>query len=311
MLDVKALRYFVYVAEMKSVSRAASALYIAQPAISRQIKKLEELIGVQLLVRTGRGIELTDAGALLEIRARDVLKTLAGIHDEVAACADIPQGVVSIAMSPAAGRILAPALVMRMHERFPKVSVKVSESFTGAIRDGLRARRCDLGVLHDPQDDRNLRTQTLLHERLLVVGPGGKDADAPVSYNVEELEKLPLILPSAPNQLRILADDIARANKLTLNIVAEIDSIPIMKALIEEGYGYGLLSFGSVHEEVARGVLRATPVDRSTVQRKLVVAWNPDQRLTNAAREVVGVLTEIASDMVQGGKWRGALSINT
>lgn len=307
MLDTKGMRYFVQVAELKSVSRAASALYIAQPAISRQIRKLEENLGVQLLVRTGRGVELTDAGALLACRARDVLERLEEIHEEVAACANEPQGPVSVAMSPAAGKILAPELIIRMHARFPKVSIKVSEAFTSAIRDSLQHRRCDLAVLHDPQDSRNIRTETLLKERLLVVGGQNKRHAVPVSYEVDELGKLPLILPSAPNQLRLLADGIARANKLTLNIVAEVDSIPIMKRLVEEGYGYSLLSFGSIHEELARGSLCAAPVKDDGVQRELVVAWGVDQRLTNAAREATRVLKEIATEMVDTGTWRGAI----
>lgn len=309
MLDVRSMRYFLRVAELKSVSKAATSLYIAQPAISRQIKKLEDDIGVQLFVRSGRGVELTDAGALLKQHVKSVLEQLSHIHDEVAACADEPRGTVSLAVSPAAGRILAPPLIREMKKRCPKVSLKIAESFTGVIREALRARRHDLGVLHDPEDDRHLDKETLLYEELFVIGPGSEIKRTPPkeSYTGKELEELPLIVPAVPNQLRILVDNIAATHKLSLNIVAEIDSIPIMKALVEEGFGYTLLSFGSIHEEVARGVLTATPVVQPSAQRKLVVAWNSEQRLTNAARQTVVVLREIATAMIKDGKWRGSL----
>ncbi len=308
MLDLRALRYFVRVAEMKSVSKAATSLYIAQPAISRQIKKLEDQIGVQLLIRSGRGIDLTDAGALLEIHAREVLERLSVIHNDVSACVDEARGLVRLAVSPAAGRILAPPLVMQMASCFPEVSLRVLESFTSVIHDGLRSKRFDLGVLHDPGDALHLKTETLLNELLFVIGPGNRNSNAdplPREYRLKQLEKLPLIMPVAPNQLRVVADSIAATNKITFNIVAEVDSIPIMKALVEEGFGYTLLSFGSVHEEVARGVLTAVPIPE--VERKLVVAWNIEQRLTNAARETIKILHENASSMVRKGKWRGSL----
>lgn len=309
MLDVRSMRYFLRVAEHKSVSKAATSLYIAQPAVSRQIKKLEDDIGVQLFVRSGRGVELTDAGALLEQHVKDVLDQLSNIHAEVAACVDEPRGTVSLAVSPAAGQILAPPLIREMKKRCPKVSLKIAESFTGVIREELRAKRCDLGVLHDPEDDRYLEKETLLYEELFVIGPtDARDDEQPrENYSAKEIEDLPLILPAVPNQLRILADEIAATHKLSLNIVAEIDSIPIMKALVEEGFGYTLLSFGSVHDEVARGVLTATPVVKPSAQRKLVVAWNSEQRLTNAARQTIVVLREIASSMIKQGKWRGSL----
>lgn len=304
-LDLRALRYFVRVAEMKSISRAATSLYVAQPAISRQIKKLEEHIGVPLLVRSGRGVDLTDAGVLLETRARAVLAHLAEIQDEVSDCVDEPRGVVSLAVTPAAGRILVPPLMLQMRTRFPRVSLKIIESFTSVIHEALRAKRYHIGVLHDPDDAQHLTTEALLYERLFVVGPASEETELPNSYSAQLLEELPLILPMAPNQLRILADSIAAAYQLKLNIVAEVDSIPIMKSLVENGYGKTLLSFGSVHDEVTRGVLTATPIHQPEIQRKLVIAWNVDQRLSNAARETIRLLHQSTASLISRGQWRG------
>ena len=308
MFDFRALRYFVRVAEMKSVSKAATSLYIAQPAISRQIKKLEDQIGVQLLIRSGRGIELTDAGTLLEVEAREILEKLSKIHNDVSACVDEVRGVVNLAVSPVAGRILVPPLIMQMSSSFPAVSLKILESFTSVIHDGLRSKRFDLGILHDPVDVHHLQTKTLLYELLYVIGPGsGETSVEPLSqeFDLGQLEKLPIILPAVPNQLRTVADTVAAKNKISFNIVAEIDSISIIKALVEKGFGYSLLGYGSVHDEVERGVLTATPLPE--VQRKLVIAWNIEQRLTNAARETIGILHENASAAVRQGKWRGSL----
>src|SRR3546814_14168642 len=138
-MDTRALRYFVHVAQLKSFSRAAAHLRIAQPALSRQIRNLEDELGVQLLTRSVRGVQMTEAGALLLERAEVILDQIKKARLEVAAEAGEPSGRLTLAVTPAAGPMLVPPLVERCEASFPKVSLRFVEGLPGVLHNALSA----------------------------------------------------------------------------------------------------------------------------------------------------------------------------
>ena len=306
-MDTRALRYFVQVAQLKSFSRAAAHLRIAQPALSRQVRNLEDELGVRLLTRSVRGVQTTEAGALLLERAEVILDQIEQTRLEVAAEADEPSGRLTFAVTPAAGPILVPPLVERCEVSFPKIALRVVEGLTGFIHDGLLAGRFDLGLLLDPPDGRILEIAPLLVEPLFVIGPAGHSGVG--AYGLRDLEALPLILPSRPNALRLLIDQIAVDSKLSLNIAREVNSMMTTKALVRRGLGYTIMSYGSVHDEVTDGVLGAVPIGPPEIGRRLVVAMRADPRPSRAGTEVVKLIQAIVRDLVTAGVWRGTLEV--
>lgn len=314
-MELRALRYFVYVTELKSFSKAATTLHIAQPAISRQVQKLEEEVGTKLLVRTRLGMELTDAGVHLYNRAKHILDEVGKTKSEVSAYASEPAGDFLLAVSPAAGQLLVPPLIEATRTQFPKLNVRVIEGFTAHVHEGLLSGKFDLGVLHDPSDDRNLKGDVLLHEPLYLVTPVGyfpENSSVAVANGdharvaVNELERMPLILPSHPNQLRSLIDGVAARRKLSLDVILEVDSIPITKSLVQRGLGCALLSYGSVSDDVARNLLEVRSLHSPDITRRLVVVQNKEHRPTNAIREVKELIRKVAQQLVVTGAWRGS-----
>ncbi|MGE3144695.1 MAG: LysR family transcriptional regulator, partial [Pseudorhodoplanes sp.] len=126
-MDFRELRYFSFVAELKSFSRAAAQLRIAQPALSRCVRQLEEELGVTLFDRHGRGVTLTEAGQTLYERAQTLLQGLRQARDDVATTSAVPRGSLRLAVPPAAGQGLAPSLIERYHALYPQVSIHIHE----------------------------------------------------------------------------------------------------------------------------------------------------------------------------------------
>ena len=311
MLDLRALRYFVHIARFGSVSRAAAYLRIAQPALSRQVRKLEAACGAALLVRHGRGVELTEGGRILLRRAEEILNAAEQARMEVAANADEPIGQITLAVTPSAGQVLVPPLMRAATEHFPKVVLKVVEGYTGIIHQGLLSGRFDLGVLGVQRDMSGLDMVPLMEEEMLVIGPppGADFPPPPAAFRFSDLESLPMFLPSRPNFVRVLLDDIMLDQDVRLNVVREVDSVEISKALVKARLGYGILSYGSVFDDVARGELTATPVEPHVLTRLLVIATPSTQRPSLALTAVSDLIRRLVRELVQRGRWRGRLAM--
>lgn len=311
-MDLRALAYFVHVAQLKSFSRAASQLRIAQPAISRQIRKLEDELGVTLFVRSPSGAELTQAGAQMLDRAEVLLRHAEQLRLDIMAEAREPGGPLTLAVTPATGPIIVPPLMARLKERFPQISLKVVEALTSTIHEGLLKDHVDLGLLYDADDASGLRYEPLVTEPLFVIGPattsGGKGRAAPSRLDISDLESLPFLLPSRPNSPRPAVDAMAAAHGIGLTVVAEIDGMAIIKRLIAQGFGYGILNYGSVHDEVERGILTATPVGIPILDRQLALAYRAGRHPSKALIEVAALLRILVRELVTTGVWRGTLT---
>src|ERR1035437_2953674 len=148
-MELRTLRYFIYVAEARSFSKASVHLRIAQPALSRQIRKLEDEVGVPLILRTGRQLELTEAGALLLTRAAMLLRQKSQTIEDVRTFASNLGGLVTIGVSPATFEVLAPLIVRNCAVAYPNIRISFVEGFSGLIFNQLLNQELTLCVLHN------------------------------------------------------------------------------------------------------------------------------------------------------------------
>src|ERR1019366_10316403 len=195
-MDIRQLRYFQHVAETGSFSRASALLRISQPAVSRQIQKLEEELGTDLFERHGYGVKLTEAGTLLLERSRGLLRLLADTKAEVASGTRQPAGNISLGIPPAAGDYLIPPLVERYRRLYPRVFLQVLTGFSGHIQDWMANGRLDIAVLHNPSPMKGVTITPLMIEQTYVVCPPDSSLGGAGPVTLRDLEGLPLILPS-------------------------------------------------------------------------------------------------------------------
>lgn len=305
-LDLKQLSYFVHVAEMGSFSKAAAALSVAQPALSRQVRNLEEQLGTALFFRNGRGVSLTDSGDIFFRRIKVILDDLDRARQEIRELSGMPSGTVVLGTPPTVSQVLITPLIKRLHDRYPQISLQVHEAFSGFVNEWLASGRLDVAVLYNAPRTRHLQTERLLRETLfLVTSPDRPEAgDSGIEFS--SLTDTPLILPSRPHGLRLLIDERAGNTGAILNVAFEIDALPAIKELVEDGVGATILPFASVHREVRRGRLVAREIQRPALTRTLVLTTSSQRPLTLAARIVVDELKSVVGELVASGAWRGA-----
>ena len=149
-MELRTLRYFVHVADARSFSKASVFLRVAQPALSRQIRKLEDEIGMPLFVRAGHHLELTEAGGLLLNRAHLLLRQASNTLEEVRASATNLAGTLTIGVSPATSELVAPLLMRECAQRYPQLRLDFIEGFSRYVFEQLLNQGLTLCLIHNP-----------------------------------------------------------------------------------------------------------------------------------------------------------------
>lgn len=254
-MDTRGLRYFQAVAEFGSYSRGADFLRISQPAVSRQIKALEEELGRPLFIRHSHGVNLTEAGRTLLERSQAILRQFEQAREDIRRGEAGPSGTVTIAVPPAAGNFLVPALTRCVAEAYPNVFLKVVAGFSGYIHEWLIRGSVDLACLHDPVPQPGFTITPLVKEEVFLVGrPGTFTGD---HVRTPDLAGLPLILPGRPNASRRLLDGWLSRRGIRLNVKMEADDHLVIRSLMKEGIGFSLLTQGAFQVDQRFGELQA------------------------------------------------------
>ncbi len=295
-MDLDRLRSFLQVAEAESLSEAARRLHLSQPALSRQMKMLEDALGAALFERTGRGMRLTDAGAPLRRRALPLVRELEGLGAALEAQAERVTGELAWVVPPSVPPSWVAGIAQRYRALHPDVALEVTVALSGEVREGLLRGRFDLGILYPTVRSASLEAERLFRERLhLVASPGTGVSEAkPVSFR--EALAHPLVLPPRPHALRMLVEGHAAAQGLALPIVMEANSLRLIVELVRAGVGRSILARRSVLEELASGAIVAAPVVRPRLERETLLAWPADHPLSRPAERMRCLVVEAAAE---------------
>lgn len=305
-MDFKQLRAFVTVAETGSVTQAACLLNIVQPAVSRQLRLLEEDLGVVLFDRGRHGMALTSSGDTLLEYARRVLHELDRARAEILPSKGAIGGIVTLGLLPSTCDLLSSVLVASIAAQYPGIRVRISMGYAGHLQRWLEDGEIDLALLYDPKHTQTIQTRPLLEEGLWLVGlPETKlRADCPVAF--ANLAARQLVLPSAPHGLRSLVENAATLLGMQLNVVAETNAMSIQKSLVLAGHGLTILPTIAVSEDITRGVLAAAPLIDPSLNRKIVLALPANRQITSSVQCVESTLIACMKDAVVRGDWLDA-----
>lgn len=301
MLDVRKLRYFATVADLASITKAATVLRIAQPALSRQIKQLEEELGLPLFVRGSRRIKLTEAGTALLKHARtieqDFERLLADMRGRKS-----PKGHVVLGIPPTLADSLVPRLVRRISQVHPLISLKVAEGLTPVLADWLARKEAHLAILSlagsaDAAALPGLLTEDLAAEELVVVDPVGGEKP-PHSYDPAALSGKEMVFSELLGEivLRQVADPDFR-----LRCAFHIESVQATKAMVLKGQASTILPVSMLKQEIAAGTLYARPISPGPVQRRLIYAQAAFTPLSQAASAIRDLLRQEIMTMREEG----------
>jgi LysR family transcriptional regulator, nitrogen assimilation regulatory protein len=304
-MDLRALRSFQYVAELNSFTRAALHLRVAQPAVSRHIQKLERDIGVDLFVRRGRDIELTQAGAVLLQRTRLLLGQIDQLVDEVRVQATEVTGTVVVGAPPTIGDKALPSLFRHCSRQYPGLTLEIVESASPGLYDMLRGKEVSIALLHNPRPHPDLVIVPLLVDQLYLIGPGHRINGLDPVRKSYDLEALPMILPRVPHNRRMVIDEVCLRHGINLNVRMHVDGFTIIRALVEEGFGYSMLSYYGIHNEVETGRLSAVRLRNPSVDWNLSIGYRHDLRNSRPLQAVLRILHNTMRKLVKGDAWWG------
>ncbi len=252
-MDLKQLEYFVRVAELGSFTRAAIALNIAQPALSRQIRLLEVELKQNLLTRNGRGAVPTEAGKLLLAHGRGILHQVDRAREELGQVRGSLAGRVALGLPTSLARALAVPLIRAFQTELPQASLSISEGLSVPMQESLINGRLDLAVLYNAQPLPELEISPLLEEDLLLVQRRSDSVPtekSPDSITLRELTTLPLVIPTRPNAIRMQVESALANVGCRLNIALEIDGVSAILDLVANGSGAAVLSRNAVVSSV-------------------------------------------------------------
>ena len=288
-MELRQIRYFIHVASLRSFTKAARMLNVAQPALSRHIQSLEDELRTQLLFRTTRGVVPTDAGIALMKMGESVLKFVEQIREEVSRAADSPAGNVIIGMPRSISPSLAPLVMEACRARFPKVELRITEGLSVFLEEWLNIAKIDIALMTNPGKVLTLHTSLLAREHMVLVGNAGNMPANRGQIALADIAKLPLLIAHG---FRRLIDQWTEPRGIKLDYVMELDSITIIKEMIKRGFGYSILPYATVHPEALNGDLGVMPIVDPTVTRDFVIAVNARRPLSAAIKAVRELIVE-------------------
>lgn len=306
-MEITQLRTLIHVAELGSLSKAADRMRIAQPALSRHIRLLEEELKTRLFERHGRGMVITETGREVLGRALRIVAELDGIRSSVADADGALAGRIVVGMPPTVGDILAVALVRTMREAHPKLEIHFVTAFSGYLVDWLQRAELDVAVLYDPQLTRSLRSRPLLLESLILVGPPDAGLSLEKAESFSRLGEETMLLPSLRHGLRVVVEQCATQANIALKVDIEADSLHTLKDLVHNGFGFTVLPLAPIYQDVVAGRLSAAPLSDPSPARRLMLSYSIDRPVSRGARFASESIAMIVSDFVSRGIWKGHL----
>ena len=285
-MDLLRLRYFVAVAEAGSFSRAAAALHLSQPSLSRQVQLLEDEVDQRLLERTGRGAVLTESGVALLAHAKGIFELADIAKADMAERQASPRGRITIGLPPRVAHVLTADVVERFHAEFPGAAITVVEGLSMRLREWLVAGRVDVAILFDPPHTPQIQTETLLREPLVLIST----QPLPAKMKLAEVAERRLVMPSGPHALRQLLEQHTQPRGLPLKLVAEVDSVQTVLSLVARGVADTVLPLSATRAWGYSQPLNTAMIHQPAMRNTLVLAVpvaRPATRLSRFAGQLL------------------------
>ena len=308
-MELRQLRYFVRIVELGSMGRAALDLDMVQSALSQQVSRLELELSTRLLQRTPRGVVPTEAGQAFFHEAQLTLR-----HAEQAVHAAQQarlSGAVCIGLSPTISNVLGLPLMRALRERYPGVRLHMVSALSGHLTSLLNARQMDLAILFDTQSARRWSVLPLLEEQLFLIQSRQHPVAPQIRHgepvSLEQLQQVPLILPSGSHGLRSSVMASFSSAGFQSQMAMEIDSLTLLMEAVDAGMGATVQPWSAVgmYRDADERFQWSQMADE-TVRRKAALCALSEDELSPAALAARVVLMDCVRQLVQSGDWMGA-----
>ncbi|BBY16477.1 LysR substrate-binding domain-containing protein [Mycolicibacterium litorale] len=300
-MDITDLRYLIAVVDAGSLSRAAVALRISQPALSQRMTHLEDELGVRLLERGPRGVLATEAGqdfyrdAHRMVRQFDQLSRAVSDHRQI-------RGLVAVGLPSAVATQLAAPLYSWVRQQVPGVRLELFESMSGYIEELFDRGRMDLAVVYRDQPRERPGDIALYSEELYLVGDPGRPVASDTTIRLPELADVPLVAPGIRSSLRVMIEQALREHRISPTVVADVESLSTMVRIAQTGDACALLPLSSA---TAASVPIRHVIDPPLRRFAMVRTANELSAPREAVDAVCRGIAEVTRQLARAGKWQG------
>jgi DNA-binding transcriptional LysR family regulator len=294
-MDFDQLHTFLEIVRLKSFSKAAQTCYRTQPAISAQVRQLEQELNTALFERFGSRISLTTAGKIFAAYAAQILDQRRQAQDAINELERNPRGELVIAANEATCIYVLPQVFSEYKNLFPAVQLQVDRSYGARVVDAVMENHADFGLMQLPVEEKRLQVVDIYKDEIRLIVPARHPLADRRAVHASELLQFQLLLPkSGITRARLNAwfelveDD--------LRISMELDSSEMMKRFVMAGLGVSFLAVSNCREEVADGKLRAISLAPEPMIRRLGLIYRKDKALSKAALGFIQVVLDNLGD---------------
>ncbi len=300
-IDFRKLQSFVKIVDAGSISRAASLLNTAQPALSQQIAALEQHFGQQLLIRSTSGVAPTEAGLALYRHALFLLRHLEQVQLDVSRASQTLAGHVSVGLATySTTSALSLPIIQEVRRQYPGITLHINDSFGQILSELVMSGRMDMAVIYAGQPIKGTHLQSLFSEELfLVTGPGFAETqafDGPVE--LRQLEGVPLVLPGRTHFLRKLIDEAFARARVAPVVVAEIESVASLAAAVREGIGASILPMSVASGTAGLENARIHGLVKPAIQAKVALCTPDPTPMSEPAIAVRSVILKVVAGLM-------------
>lgn len=299
-MNLRALQYFVKLAELQHFSKAAVACFVSQPTLSTQIMKLEEELGVQLVERIPRKVKLTPVGKDIASRARHVLRDIDQIRMAARRSRDPETGSLRLGIFPTLAPYLLPHVVPGIRQRFPELKLQLAEEKTEDILRLLDNGELDAALLALPLDDDGLEVEILFEEPFMLALPGNHPlADQP-DVRLSDLDGRELLLLADGHCLRDHALEVCALAGASERVDFHATSMETLRQMVAADVGITLMPILAVKPPVAVVEnLALRPFAKPAPSRTIALVWRRSSPLGRMMRELAKCLSQLPEDLLR------------
>jgi LysR family transcriptional regulator, low CO2-responsive transcriptional regulator len=291
-MDFDQLETFLEVARLSSFSRAAERRFRTQPAISAQIRALEDEVGARLLDRSGGKVAITAAGKVFQQYAEETLEQRRVTLVALAEMHRIPRGEIVVAANEGTCLHILPEVFAEFKRQYPKVAVGVKRLEHNKILEAIVENSCDFGVISMPVNDKRLTVVPIHRDELAVITAPDHALAVHAKASVAEVLQYPLLLPKF-GRTRDALENIFDERHLKPSISMELDSSELLKRFVAAGIGVGFIARSNVVEDLRAKVLAVLDIADASVQRDLALVFRKDKALSRAALAFIDIAVKL------------------
>src|SRR5580692_10023325 len=291
-MDFDQLETFISVARLLSFSRAADKRFRTQPAISSQIRLLEEEVGAKLLDRSGGKVSLTAPGKLFLKYAEETIESRKAVLTAVAETERIPRGEIIVGANEGTCLHILPEVFAEFKRQYPDVAVNIKRSDYAKILESVVDNSVDFGVVSLPVTDARLTVVLIHRDELAIIAPPQHPLAKKKSATIAEAAKFPLVVPKI-GHTRDALENLFYERKLKPRYTMELDSSELLMRFVAADAGVGFIARSNVLEDIRANALAVIAISDATIRRDLALVFRKDKALSRAALAFIDIAVKI------------------